>query len=70
IAWLRVVSHGGLLGHTHEYMDVDLREARDTLRNVQRVWGRPVHLETEIEGEKKLLSFDGDKHHERSMTAG
>ncbi len=58
-----------LLAHTHEYMDIDLREAKDTLRNIQRVWGRPVHLETELEGEKKLLSFDGEKHHDRTVAS-
>lgn len=55
-----------LLSHLHEGFDLEIREARETLRNVHRVWQRPVHIETQIEEEKKIFSFDGEKH--RDMT--
>ncbi len=56
-----------LLSHTHDQLDIELAEARDVLRNIHRVWQRPVHIETHLEGEKKLMSFDGEKHHERTV---
>ena len=49
------------LAHEHAGLDLDAKEGRDTLRNLFKVWKRPVHIETMAEGEKKLLSFDGDK---------
>jgi stage V sporulation protein R len=45
----------------HEWNGADLQvePARDALRNVQAIWGRPVHLEAR-EGEKtRVLTFDG-----------
>lgn len=51
-----------LLSHLHEGFDLEIREARDTLRGVHRLWQRPVHIETRIEDEKKIFSFDGEKH--------
>ncbi len=49
------------LAHEHAGLDLDAKEGRDTLRNLFKVWKRPVHIETMAEGEKKLLSFDGEK---------
>ena len=40
----------------------DLEKARDTLRNVHRLWRRPVHLETVEDDRGRLLSFDGSEH--------
>jgi len=37
----------------------------DTLRNLFTVWGRPVHLETELEGEGRVLfsqNMNGGEH--------
>ena len=58
-----------LLKHSHEGMDLDLEEGRDTLRNLQRVWKRPVNLQTLVEDQPKLLRFDGDKHSEEDVNA-
>jgi stage V sporulation protein R len=48
----------------HEHFGVDLRldHAQDTLRHLNRLWTRPVHLETVVEGRTTLLSFDGSDH--------
>lgn len=48
----------------HEYSGVDLKidHAQDTLRHLYRLWTRPVHLETYVEGRGTLLSFDGTDH--------
>jgi stage V sporulation protein R len=47
-----------------EYFGVDLKldHAQDTLRHLHRLWSRPVHLETCVEGRPTLLSFDGTDH--------
>jgi stage V sporulation protein R len=56
-----------LLRHQHEGMDIDLDEARDTLKNLHRIWQRPVNLTTTIEDQSKMLSFDGEKHKEEDI---
>ncbi len=45
--------------HRHEGVDLDLPYAERTLRHVQRIWGRPVHLETRTTGKRLILSYDG-----------
>jgi stage V sporulation protein R len=55
------------LRHQHEGVDLRLDWARDTLANLQVVWSRPVHLETQIEGVPKLLSYDGEGHSEKKL---
>ena len=55
------------LFHQHEGLDLKLDMARDTLKNVQRIWSRPVHLETVVDKRRKVLSFDGKKHAERAL---
>ncbi len=50
------------LRHRHEGVDLDLEHARKTLEHVQRLWGRMVHLETRVEGEVAIFSFDGKEH--------
>ncbi len=82
--WIFVVNgnhrNRGELLLKHEYNGVELKmsEARDSLVNVQYIWGRPVHLETVVDERPTLLSFDGTDHsqqiiggdHERKSTAG
>ena len=53
----------------HEYFGVDLRidHAQDTLRHLHRLWTRPVHLETCVDGRPTLLSFDGTDHSIRPL---
>ena len=54
--------HGELyIRHAFDGKELDPEYARRTLRNVQRLWGRPVHLETVLEEKPSLLSFDGDE---------
>ncbi|MBI4614665.1 MAG: SpoVR family protein [Planctomycetes bacterium] len=52
------------LRHVHEGVDLEVPAARDTLQNVQRIWNRPVHLETAVDGQGKIFSFDGSEHKE------
>ncbi|HUY33135.1 MAG TPA: SpoVR family protein [Pirellulales bacterium] len=50
------------LGHEYHGVELQTAYARDTLMNLQRLWGRPVHIETVLEGHKTILSYDGDEH--------
>jgi len=51
------------LKHRFEGVPLDIEKARDTLRNLHRLWRRPVHLETAEEDERgRLLSYDGAEH--------
>lgn len=53
----------------HRYEGVPLKQdyARDTLRNIQTIWTRPVHLETVINDKKQLLTFDGKEYTAKKM---
>jgi stage V sporulation protein R len=51
-----------LLKHEHAGVDLKPKEAQDTLANLQYIWGRPVHLETAVDGKPTLWSFDGNEH--------
>jgi len=53
------------LTHRHEGVDLQLDEAKETIKNVQRIWGRPVHLETVVEGKKKIFSYNGREEKEK-----
>ena len=55
------------LRHRFEGVELKLDHARDTVRNVQSIWNRPVHLETVLSGKGRLLSFDGTDHHEAEI---
>ena len=50
------------LHHEHFGIDLKLDHAQDTLRHLHRLWTRPVHIETGVDGRPTLLSFDGTDH--------
>ena len=50
------------LRHRHEGIDLKLDEAQDTLKNLYKIWTRPVHLETVIQENKSLMTYDGKEH--------
>jgi stage V sporulation protein R len=47
------------LQHRYEGVPLDIEKARDTLKNLHRVWRRPVHIETMDDDRGRLLSYDG-----------
>ena len=47
------------LVHRHEGTDLDVPFAQDTLRNLYTLWGRPVHIETQVEDEGRALFSHG-----------
>jgi stage V sporulation protein R len=50
------------LEHTFNGVELKVNYALDTLVNLNRLWGRPVHIETKLDGATAILSFDGKEH--------
>lgn len=50
-----------LLKHTHEGVDLKLDYAEETLKNLFKLWRRPVNIETVVDGIPKILMYDGIK---------
>jgi len=50
------------LKHRFEAVPLDFDKARDTLKNLLRLWRRPVHIETIEDDRGRLLSYDGTEH--------
>jgi stage V sporulation protein R len=48
----------------HQFNGVELKTnyALDTLVNLHRLWGRPVHVETTLDGATTIFSYDGHEH--------
>jgi len=57
-----------LLEHTHEGVDLDGQYTHETLRNVQAIWTRPVHLITRVDERKVLYSCDGNGLTEKTIS--
>ncbi|MFQ5701493.1 MAG: SpoVR family protein [Acidobacteriota bacterium] len=57
-----------LLEHRHEGIDLKLDWARETMRNLQEIWTRPVHLQTVVGGKPILMSFDGIDFSEKDLS--
>lgn len=55
------------LRHRHEGVDLKLDYARETMRNLHKLWTRPIHLETVIDERRRLLGFDGSDFTERRI---
>ncbi len=55
------------LFHRHDGIDLRLDYARDVLVNMHKIWGRPVNLETVVEGTRRLISFDGQEQKDREL---
>jgi len=51
-----------VLEHQFSGVELKLGYAQDTLANLHRLWGRPVHIETVLDGTSAMLSFDGSEH--------
>jgi stage V sporulation protein R len=48
-----------ILKHRHDGFGLKQDYARDTLKNLQRVWRRPVHIETIMKDEPVRIGYDG-----------
>ena len=56
-----------LLRHRFEGVPLRMDYARETLRNVQRIWQRPACLSTVVEDKPKLISFTGESFEEADL---
>lgn len=56
-----------LLKHEFNGIDLKLNHARDVLVHIHKLWARPVHLETVIDGKGTLISFDGSEHMQKTI---
>jgi stage V sporulation protein R len=48
------------LVHKHEGVDLKLDWAKDVLNQLSRIWTRPVHLETVVQGKLRVFTADGE----------
>ena len=48
------------LQHDFQGMELKMDYAHDTMKNLQQIWTRPVHLETQIDQIPVVLSYDGE----------
>jgi stage V sporulation protein R len=48
------------IGHRHGGVDLDIKYAQETLKAVQAIWRRPVHLHALIDDDPILFTFDGE----------
>ena len=50
------------LKHEYQRSELKLDYARDTLVNLEKLWSRPVHVETVVDEKPTILSYDGSSH--------
>jgi stage V sporulation protein R len=53
--------------HQHEGVDMDTYYLEKTLPYVFYLWGKPVHLETVLEGRPIVFNFDGNKTQRKGL---
>jgi stage V sporulation protein R len=56
-----------LLRHRFEGVPLRMDYARETLRNVQRIWQRPASIATMIEDKPRLISYTGETFEEADL---
>ena len=57
-----------LLWHKHQGLDLDVRWSRETMRSLNEIWKRPVNVETEVDGQKKLFTYASGEFSEKFCT--
>jgi len=58
------------LTHRHTGADIEIKYAVETLKRLQKVWKRPVHLSARIDDEPILFSFDGEQSTQQHIDDG
>lgn len=56
------------LAHKHNGVDLQIKYAVETLKNLHKIWGRPVHLQARIDDEMVLFSYDGHQSNQQTIT--
>jgi stage V sporulation protein R len=55
------------LAHQHNGLDLDVKYAVETLKNLHRIWQRPVHLQARLDDEMVLFTFSGEQHKQQQI---
>ena len=55
------------LGQRHIGVDLDIKYAIETLKALQKIWRRPVHLRGLIDGEPILFTYDGQQSSQQKI---
>ncbi|HET6252102.1 MAG TPA: SpoVR family protein [Tepidisphaeraceae bacterium] len=55
------------LAHKHNGLDIEIKFAVETLKNLYRIWQRPVHLQARIDDDMILFSFSGDQPKQQTI---
>ncbi len=58
-----------LIKHEHGGVDLDMNHAKDTLRNLHKIWKRPVSIYTIVEDKGKLLRHGAEGYSEKTADA-
>ncbi len=56
-----------LLWHKHQGLDLDVRWARETMKGLYDIWKRPVNVETEVDGQRKLFTYSAGEFTEKFL---
>ncbi len=57
------------LVHQYEGVELERQYAADTLHNLHSLWTRPVHVETLMEGNPVILTYDGEEFNQQIIPA-
>jgi stage V sporulation protein R len=55
------------LAHKHNGLDIEIKYAVETLKNIWKVWQRPVHLQAQIDDDMMLFSYAGDQPKQQTI---
>ncbi|HEY8528606.1 MAG TPA: hypothetical protein VIL22_02855 [Paenibacillaceae bacterium] len=54
--------------HQYEGVELDIKYVEGTMPHVVRLWGKPVHLETVVDGRKTLFPATAPKDAQSAVT--
>ena len=55
------------LAHKHNGLDIEIKYAVETLKNLHKIWQRPVHLQARIDDDMILFSYAGDQAKQQTI---
>jgi stage V sporulation protein R len=56
------------LAHRHTGVDIHIKTALETLKRIQRIWSRPVHLHARIDDDHVLFTCDGEQTQQQTVS--
>src|SRR3990170_1196635 len=55
------------LAHKHNGLDIEIKFAVETLKNLYKIWQRPVHLQARIDDDMILFTYDGHQAKQQTI---